>query len=423
MKLASLVLCALLVAGCGVFGPGPAERMGAKQAVSQIAYVASDEQIYISEADGSNPRHMTRQVSGLSSDQGWSYRWPTYSPDGKRLAFVGYRPGPSQLGFAAVLTSDVGQPNARALLESPEMEPIYLYWSPDSRYLTALLQLGNDLSLYLFDAHGVEQPREVLVGHPLYWSWAPDGNTLAVHVGGEAQSGSDAWVGLLHLGPGDAREERFADPPGQFRAPAWSPSGDKLAYASLGGGTSVLSIRNLAGQVTHLGASTTDVAFNWSPSGEWLAFSYGDPGLPGLYRGVEVVHPDGSGQRTLSQDPLVAFYWSPDAARLAVVGFESGARSLTWSVLSIDGKTKRPLSSFMPSTDFGFQLPFFDQYAQSTSVWSADSKRLVFSSQGGGTPTPGGSRAERVVVLDADGVQPVTAVADGSVAVWSPPRP
>jgi TolB protein len=175
--------------------------------------------------------------------------------------------------------------------------------------------------------------------------------------------------------------------------------------------------------VTRLTSSTRDVSFNWSPSGEWLAFSYGDPGLPGLYRGVEVVHPDGSGQRTLSQDPLVAFYWSPDAARLAVVGFESGARSLTWSVLSIDGKTKRPLSSFMPSTDFGFQLPFFDQYAQSTSVWSADSKRLVFGSQGGGTPTPGGSRAERVVVLDADGVQPVTAVADGSVAVWSPPRP
>src|SRR5439155_26899271 len=80
--------CTLLVSGCSHVGPNNPQRQGSAQQISQIAYVASDDHIYISEADGSNPRQVSRQVGGLSSTQGWSYRWPTYSPDGKRLAFA-----------------------------------------------------------------------------------------------------------------------------------------------------------------------------------------------------------------------------------------------------------------------------------------------------------------------------------------------
>ena len=420
-RLAGLsIVCAAVVAGCGMFVPRPPDRPTVKQVVSLIAYAGPDYHIYISEADGSNPRQLTRQVRGLSSDKGWSYRWPTFSPDGKRLAFAGARRGPlSQLGAAAVLVSDLQSGDSTAVLESDEMATIYLYWSPDSRHLAALVQLGADLALYVFDAEGTDQAREVLVGQPLYWSWAPDGKTLAVHVGGDGQSNPKAWVGLLHLGSGGATEERFSDPPGDFRAPAWSPSGAKLAYASLGGGTSLLSVRDTAGQVTRVAASTSDVAFNWSPSGDWLAFSYGEPGVPGFYEGLEIAHPDGSARRSLSQDPLIAFYWSPESAQLAAVGVDTAARKLTWTILSVDGKTKRPLASFLPSSDFGFQLPFFDQYAQSSNVWSADSMRLVYGAQTGAR-TPEGAPVEQVIVVAADGLSPAAAVANGGAAVWSP---
>src|SRR5438477_13194994 len=110
-----------MVAGCGVFGPRPFERASSKPVMSQIAYVGSDDHIYIAEADGSSARQVTRQVIGLSTEQGWTYRWPTYSPDGRRLAFAGYRTGASQLLSAAVLVSDVGQASASALLESAGM--------------------------------------------------------------------------------------------------------------------------------------------------------------------------------------------------------------------------------------------------------------------------------------------------------------
>jgi len=427
-RLAGLIVSVAVVAGCGIVGPGQSNRATPKQAMSpQIAYVGSDDQIYVAEADGSSARAVTRQVTGLSTDQDWVYRWPTYSPDGKRLAFAGYRTAGSQApaagpASAAVLVADVGSATTTGLLESASLATIYLSWSADSRHLAALLQHGSDLELHLFDTSAKDQPRRLLVGQPLYWSWAPDGSALAVHVGGDANSASDAWVGLLHLGSADSREERFADAPGAFRAPAWSPAGTKLAYATLAGGISLLTVRDAAGQVTHTASlGTGDVAFNWSPSGDWLAFAAGDPGRPGVYQGLEVAHSDGSERHRLSQDPVVAFYWSPDATRLAVVGIDQAARTLNWSVLSVDGKSKRALNGFVPSGDFGFQLPFFDQYAQSTSVWSADSKRLVYGADSGGDRSNGSGQGERVMVLDADGVAPAAVVASGGMAVWSPP--
>ena len=405
----ALAVCTALVSGCA-----PSQRSSAKQLVAQMAYVASDDHIYVTEADGTNRKQVTGQVSGLSSTTGWTYRWPTYSPDGQRLAFAASRPDSSQLGASALLVSDVEQPKPTALLEASNMAAIYLYWSPDSRYVTALLQFGPQLKLYLFDPSGASSARELLVGQPLYWSWAPDGKTIAVHVGGDVESNPTAWVGLLHLGTDDVQTERFPDAPAYFQAPAWSPSGAQLAFATLGGGTTLISVRDAAGHVTNVASGASNVAFSWAPSGDWLAYAYGDPTVPGFYTGLQVVRPDGTDRHALSQDPLAAFYWSPDSAQLAVVGFDSGARALTWTVDSVDGKTKRPLGTFLPSTDFGFALPFFDQFGQSTSVWSSDGKRLVY-----GARAP--NQTEQVMVVGVDGANPGAKVADGDAAVWSPP--
>jgi hypothetical protein len=116
----------------------------------------------------------------------------------------------------------------------------------------------------------------------------------------------------------------------------------------------------------------------------------------------------------LSQDPTVAFYWAPDGTQLAVVGFDSGARALTWTLRAVDGKTTRPLGTFMPSNDFGFALPFFDQFVQSTSVWSSDGKHLVYGARNQ-------DQSEEVFVVGTDGANPGAKVADGGAAVWSPP--
>jgi Tol biopolymer transport system component len=294
-RLVGLLLFTASAAGCGVLGLPQTQSTPPPRSVPHIGYIGADDQVYVSQTDGSAARLLTAQVAGLSNDQGWTYRWPTYSPDGRRLAFAGYRTRSGALLSSAVLSADVSQANSSVVLESTDLAPIYLYWSPDSRHLTALLQSGAGLELHLLDSTGQEAPRRLLVGAPLYWSWAADGKTLAVHVGADPQA-RDTWVGLLHVGDGPTQEERFADAPGGFRAPAWAPgpTPDKLAYVALGGGTSILTVRNAAGQLTRLASSATDIAFNWSPPGDWLAFASGSASTRATYDGLEVARADGS---------------------------------------------------------------------------------------------------------------------------------
>jgi Tol biopolymer transport system component len=420
-RLAGLLACAALLAGCSLFGPRPADRP-ARSVVPHIAYVGADDHIYIAEADGSAARQITQRMTGLSTDQGWTFRWPTYSPDGRRLAFVGYRAGSGGLASSAVLVADATQSSSSSMLESTELSPIYLYWSPDNRRLTALFQEGQDLKLYVLDASGQDAPRQILVGQPLYWSWAPDGNDLAVHVGGDGQANPDAWVGLLHMSEGGVREEHFSEAPGGFRAPAWAPTGGKVAYVAMGGGVSLLSVRDAAGQIARVASSTGvgEMAFSWSPAGDWLAFASPSASSPGVYDGLELARADGKERHRLTQDPVVGFYWAPDSKRLAVVGLDTGARQLTWSTIQADAKGRRALGSFLPSGDFAFQLPFFDQYSQSTSLWSPDGRKLTYASDGGGTRRNGSSTGERVMVIDVDGQAEAAAVTPGGLAVWSP---
>src|SRR5262249_7706951 len=153
----------------------------------------ADDQVYVSELDGTGARKLTAQVTGQSNDQGWTYRWPTYSPDGRHIAFAGYRTQAGALVSAAVLNADVGATTATVILESADLAPIYLYWAPDSRRLTALFQREQSLELHLLDTTRVEAPRLLLAGQPLYWSWAADAKTLAVHIG--STGAGDDWVG------------------------------------------------------------------------------------------------------------------------------------------------------------------------------------------------------------------------------------
>jgi Tol biopolymer transport system component len=409
-----------VLTGCTLVGPQLQNRPAGRTPVSQIAYVGTDDQVYIAEANGTGARQLSQAISGLSTSAGWTFRWPTYSPDGRRVAFAGYRSRAGALESSAVLAGESDRASAATLLESTELAPIYLYWSPDSRHLAALLQRAHTLELHLLDAAGGDPPRQLASGQPLYWSWGRDGSTLAVHIGGDGLSSNSAWVGLLHIESGSAREERFAEPPGGFRAPAWTPSGDKLAYVGLGGGASLLSVRDASGRVVRIASSQTDIAFTWSPEGDWLAFASASDDSPALYEGVEVARPDGSDRHRLASEPQVGFFWAPDGKRLALLGIDSAARALAWSTVQVDGKGRRTLATFAPSSDFAFQLPFFDQYAQSTSIWSPDSRRLVYGSEGGAERRNGNTGGEQIMVLDVDGQAAPIAAAAGGSGVWAP---
>jgi Tol biopolymer transport system component len=114
------------------------------------------------------------------------------------------------------------------------------------------------------------------------------------------------------------------------------------------------------------------------------------------YAGIEIVTTDARTRVKVTDDPVVAFFWSPDGKHLAFVTLDRSGGSFTWQVADADGSNVRRLSSFTPTEDEVRILAFFDQYAISHGAWAPDGSALVYSVSGGandprmlGIPSPG----------------------------------
>ena len=86
---------------------------------------------------------------------------------------------------------------------------------------------------------------------------------------------------------------------------------------------------------------------------------------------------------------------------------------LTWHVIDLTSGQAIDLNTFEPTESFIYLLTYFDQFAQSTAVWSPDSRSLVYT----GTPLIG---KRGVYVVDTQ--QPAGSprfVGPGDFAIWS----
>jgi TolB protein len=135
------------------------------------------------------------------------------------------------------------------------------------------------------------------------------------------------------------------------------------------------------------------VAFFWSPDGRTLAaLQVGQPS------DGTVAAATGSGTASLARAPLAA--QPPGVAiRLVFVDAASGV---------IRAKRGIRLADLFATQ----QLPYFDQYALSHRVWSADSRSLAL-------PVVAADGTSGIEVIPADGSDTIR-VADGVAATWSP---
>jgi TolB protein len=132
---------------------------------------------------------------------------------------------------------------------------------------------------------------------------------------------------------------------------------------------------------------------------------------PGGFGGLKVVDPAGGAARTLSRpdEPIVAFFWSPDGSQLAYLSVAAGSGSvprLTWHVVAREGGEVRDLASFTPSQAFASMISFFDAYALALDLWSPDGSRIVYGTD------------EGVYVVDVASGE-ATRRADGVLAMWA----
>lgn len=404
-----------------------------------ITFVGNDGNIYTINQGGGKLTGITNDA--VLSDQANQdenlhvYLFPTWSPDSRKIAFIGVR-GPAD--SPELTTVNIANPDGSELTElyaNEEELPIFLFWSPANEKIGILSSLQSaGLILESIPIEGGQ--RQVLdVGTPIYWDWSPDGKHMLVHIGGQGIGGR-----ISILSPGERVFENSLEiQPAFFQAPAWSPLGGQLLFAGDSDeGTNSLYLAGAMGEpqqeLVELGEDS--IAFAWSPDGKKVAYISGErlqtQGVLGPLTVIDLEDPDNP--LSLGEEEAVAFFWSPNSKKLAyfvpslarrqVEGQDSGGEGsqdaqseeqilvLALNVLDVESGETRQIRIFQPTTELFSVLGFFDQYHRSATIWSPDSQNLVVSSTTG-------DGDDVVWVINASGSLDPRPIAGGSLAFWS----
>jgi Tol biopolymer transport system component len=388
--------------------------------LNQIAFAGNDGNIWLVSPTGEDLRSVTTDQRG--------YRFPTWAPDSRHLAFVG--PDPVE-GINALYIMAIGELKPKVVFKEPKSMPFYLYWAPNSTHLTFLTQEISGLTMRLVDLNQPGFTRTIGEGAPFYWVWSPNDHYLLMHVGGSAAFSEEAHLSLIETRQG-AERQQLEWAPGQFQAPVWSRDGHNFFYIALDedGQEAIYKshVETLQSQrVTDLSGFALMAL---SPNDQYMAYLQFEPGAQVPFGKAYLVDTAGQEPTPLADFLVASIYWSPDGNKLALLGLTRGPEGptakigglaaplaqeaqLRWWIYDVEAETLEPLVSFTPTTAFLQTVPFFDQYHLSLTFWSPDSRYFVVTKKN--KEDEHGS----VWVYDTTGQKEAHRVGDGDFAVWS----
>ena len=428
-----VVTTALLVTIAALAGqdrPGSSrEPLPPKLKIDLIAFIDAERRIQTIKPDGTEPRVLTP----IPTQDPQLFAWPTWSPDGRSMVFS--KVAAAQNGAEASLEwLDLGT-GATSTAHSGQVERIavgvfhYALWSPDGERLAFVASEDRNLRLFLDVVQDDSSPRAVLDDGPLWMSWSADSRHLLVH-----RADTHFLIEALETG---AEVRPLGVQSRRYRVPAWRPGTSETTILGENerGGFSVYGAevtQDGVGERESLADVEDDATFLWSPDGSRLAV--GGPSTVIIYRGLSIgVHsgltiyrPDSGGEPLELDDVLIAYFWSPDSSRIAYVSRSDTAGVLRWMMMDTSDGDRWPLVDFVPTIDQLTMFRFFDQYAYSHSLWSPDSRSMVFAGTIDDQAVLASSRSAQqaaqphVHVMDTDPSPPVSSIAEGTLAVWSP---
>ncbi len=218
---------------------------------------------------------------------------PAWSPDGNTIAFT-HRPISTDTtsGTFGIYFVDADGGNRRLFLAGGHSPA----WSPDGQQLAFVC--GSEICIINKDSTGFKS----LGVEGFFPAWSPDGKKIAYHT---AQGGTIYILDLF----GNSVPSSFLE---RADTPSWSPDGQRIAFARHETPFSPFSIyranidRSGITQLTKPHAEGNDHLYPaWSHSGQKIAFF-------SLGRGLAVVNADGSNERIITTNPGTRPSWSPD---------------------------------------------------------------------------------------------------------------
>ncbi|HWR53809.1 MAG TPA: protein kinase [Bryobacteraceae bacterium] len=367
----------------------------------KIAFVWSgdgdNQDIYLSSIDG---RGMVRITTDPAQDNG-----PAFSPDGRSLAFLRSSHKEVALFVSAAAPRALHRKVADVFpsrVEAAGVEAVGrpVVWSPDGKYLAIgdRISASEPFSIFLIDVQTgsrtrITYPPARTIGdsNPAF---SPDGRTISF-IRAPSSGVSDVWV--MPLDGGAAQRVTFNNR--DTLTQVWSPDGRFIVFSSNRTGAYNLWRVPAAGgtpeRLNGIGLGASDPWY--SQDGKTLAFTQ-------FFLDTNIWRVDAAGRE--KPRPLIVStqydsspQFSPDGKRIAFRSSRSGAHEI-W-VAGADGLGAEQLTRFAgPLTG--------------TPRWSPDGKRIAFDSRPEGQAD--------IWVIDSRGGAPRRVTTDTSedvVASWS----
>ncbi len=262
---------------------------------SRIAFANSQtgsKEIYVMDYDGENVKRLTdhRSISLL----------PRFAPDGRKLAYTSYKDGNPDL---FLLDLETGR--AKALSDDQGLN-IAGGFSPDGTKILMTLSRQKSPNLYLKDlTTGAVERLTSHFGADSTPTFSPDSRQVAFI----SDRSGNPQIHVLEL---DTKKVRRLTSLNWCDAPAWSPTGEWIAFAGRVHNKDKMDIFLVDITGSNIRQLTTGQGSNedpaWSPDGRFITFTSTRRGRSSVY----VMDADGSAPRLVADVPGPSFtpHWS-----------------------------------------------------------------------------------------------------------------